>query len=90
LEEGLTIEQCDALADWRASPLFDSRQRAVLAYTDAMTHHVQVPDDVFDELRRYFNERQIVELTVLIGTYNMHTRVLAALEIDAETAPRQG
>jgi alkylhydroperoxidase family enzyme len=86
LEEGLTLEQCEALADWRASPLFDSRQRAVLAYTDAMTQQVQVPDEVFDALRRYFSERQVVELTVLIGTYNMHTRVLQALQVDAEPA----
>ena len=49
-----------------------------------MTVDVQVPDAVFAEARRHFNERQVVELVVLIGTYNMHTRVLAALEIDPE------
>ncbi len=84
LKEGLTREQCDALADWRNSTLFNDRQRAALAYTDAMTRDIQVPDAVHAELRRHFDERQIVELTVLIGTYNMHTRVLQALEIDAE------
>ena len=84
LEEGLTLEQCDALNDWRESSLFDDLQRAVLAYTDAMTIDVHVPEDVFGQLGQYFSERQIVELTVLIGTYNMHTRVLQALEIDAE------
>ena len=40
---------------------------------------------MFATLRDHFNEKQIVELTVLIGTYNMHTRVLQALEIDPET-----
>ena len=45
---------------------------------------VRVGDAVFAALREHFNERQIVDLTVLIGTYNMHTRVLQALEIDAE------
>ena len=89
LEEGLTLAQCDALAAWEASPLFTGLQRAALAYTDAMTLAVQVPPPVFDELRRWFSERQIVELTVLIGTYNMHTRVLQALEVDAEPAPAQ-
>ncbi len=84
LKEGLTREQCDALADWRNSTLFDDPQRAALAYTDAMTRDIQVPDAVHAGLRRHFDERQIVELTVLIGTYNMHTRVLQALEIDAE------
>ena len=86
-QEGLTREQCDALAGWRNSALFDARQRAALAYTDAMTRDIQVPDAVYAELRSHFNERQIVELTVLIGTYNMHTRVLQALEIDP-TIPR--
>lgn len=84
LKEGLTLEQCHALSDWRDSALFDAPQRAVLAYTDAMTRDIRVPDAIHAELRRHFSERQIVELTVLIGTYNMHTRVLQALEIDAE------
>jgi 4-carboxymuconolactone decarboxylase len=84
LEEGLTLEQCAALVDWADSPLFDAPQRAVLAYTDSMTQVVHVPDEVFAPLLHYFSEKQIVELTVLIGTYNMHTRVLQAMEIDAE------
>jgi alkylhydroperoxidase family enzyme len=84
LQEGLTLEQCDALADWQSSPLFDDRQRAILAYTDAMTRDVQVPDAIFDALRPHFTEQQIVELTVLIGTYNMHGRVLQALDIPLE------
>jgi alkylhydroperoxidase family enzyme len=84
LEEGLTEEQCAAFADWEPSNLFDAQQRSVLALTDAMTKDVHVPEAVFDELRRHFSERQIVELTVLIGTYNLHTRVLAALQIDPE------
>jgi alkylhydroperoxidase family enzyme len=81
---GLTKEQCDALADWRPSTFFSESERAALAYADAMTRDVDVPDAVFAELRKHFNERQIVELTVLIGTYNMHTRVGQALQIDPE------
>lgn len=83
--EGLTKEQCDALADWRASSSFSERERAALAYADTVTRDVEVPDAVFAELRKHFNERQIVELTVLIGTYNMHTRLCQALEIDPES-----
>ena len=90
LQEGLTLAQCDALADWSSSSLFNARQRAVLAYTDAMTRDVQVPGDVFDPLKTHFTDQQIVELTVLIGTYNMHTRVLQALEIDLESTPPAG
>ncbi len=89
LREGLTTEQCGALAQWHASTLFDDGQRAALAYTDAMTRDIQVSDAVHAGLKQHFSERQIVELTVLIGTYNMHTRVLQALEIDPEdSAPK--
>ncbi len=82
--EGLSKEECAALADWRASTFFNERERAALAYADAMTRDIDVPETVFAELRKHFNERQIVELTVLIGTYNMHTRVGQALQIDPE------
>lgn len=81
-KEGLTRAQCEAIAEWRSSTLFDAHQRAALAYTDAMTRDIQVSDAVYAGLRPHFSERQIVELTLLIGTYNMHTRVLQALDID--------
>jgi 4-carboxymuconolactone decarboxylase len=82
--EGLSQQESDALADWQVSNFFDARERAALAYADAMTRDIDVPDSVFDALRPHFSQRQIVELTVLIGIYNMHTRVFTALRIDPE------
>lgn len=87
LADGVTLAECDALADWRGSDFFDPRERAALAYTDAVTRDIEVPDDIYAELRRHFDERAIVELTVMIGTYNMHTRVLRALQVDLEPNP---
>jgi len=84
LKEGLTPEQVAALWDWRASQLFNAQQRALLAYTDAMTENIEVTDNVFDNARKHFSERQIVELTMLIGAYNMLTRFLKALKVDPE------
>jgi alkylhydroperoxidase family enzyme len=84
LKEGLTPEQVSAIADWQPSSLFSDKQRALLAYTDAMTRDIDVPDPVFGEVRKHFNERQTVELTMLIGTYNMLTRFLKALKVDPE------
>jgi alkylhydroperoxidase family enzyme len=84
LQEGLTLEECEALKNWHTSPLFGARDRAVLAYADSMTRDIQVPDAVFAGLKPHFDERGIVELTVLIGFYNMHARVMQALEIDPE------
>jgi 4-carboxymuconolactone decarboxylase len=82
--EGLTDEEAQALADWPSATSFSARERAALAYTDAMTRDVAVPNAVFEALRAHFSERQIVELSVLIGLYNMHTRVFTALGIDPE------
>jgi uncharacterized peroxidase-related enzyme len=86
LKEGLTPEQVTAVARWQSSNLFSDRQRALLAYTDAMTRDISVGDAVFTEIRKYFSERQVVELTMLIGAYNMLTRFLKALQVDPEPA----
>src|ERR671919_2919267 len=84
LKEGLTPAQVEALADWAASNLFTDKQRTLLAYVDAVTRNIDVPDAVFADVRRYFTERQMVELTMLIGAYNMLTRFLHALKVDPE------
>jgi alkylhydroperoxidase family enzyme len=84
LKEGLTPAQVEALADWSASNLFTEKQRALLAYVDAMTRDIDVPDALFAEVRKYFSERQTVELTMLISAYNMLTRFLKALKVDPE------
>ena len=84
LADGLSLEECDALADWRASKFFSAAERAALAYADTMTRDIAVPDLVFAEVQRHFNAREIVELTVLVGSYNMNARVMQALRLDLE------
>jgi 4-carboxymuconolactone decarboxylase len=84
LKEGLTPAQVEALADWRSSNLYSDKQRALLAYVDTMTRDIDVPDVVFAEIRKHFSERQTVELSMLIGAYNMLTRFLKALKVDPE------
>ena len=86
LKAGVTKAQIEALADWRSSSLFTDADRAALAWTDAMTRDIEVPDTLHTDLQRHFHDRQIVEITVLAGAYNMHTRVARALKIDAEPA----
>lgn len=84
LAEGMTEAECDALADWPSSDLFSEVERATLAYVDAMTNDIVVPDDVFEPLRAHFSNRQIVELTLMVGAYISHSRVLQALDVDLE------
>lgn len=81
LKEGMSQAQLDALPDWRPSEHFSPMQRAVLAYTDAMTKDIHVSDAVFAEVRDHFDETGIVELTATIAAYNMVSRFLEALQI---------
>ena len=82
--EGLTTAECAALANWQPSAEFDAAERAALAYTDAVTRDLAADDATFAAVARHFDAAAIVELTVLIGTYNMHARVMNALQLDLE------
>jgi len=46
-----------------------------------MTQDIQVPDTVFDQVRPYFNDQEILELVATISAYNMVSRLLNALHI---------
>jgi alkylhydroperoxidase family enzyme len=81
LEAGLSQAQIDAVADWHGSALFDERERDVLAYGEAMTLQVQVDEATFAAVRRHFSDRELVELTATVASYNMVSRFLEALRI---------
>jgi alkylhydroperoxidase family enzyme len=81
---GASQAQIDALPEWKHSLLFDATEKAVLAYTDAMTQQVQVSDDVFAQVHACMSEQALVELTATIGGYNMVARFLEALQITQE------
>jgi len=82
--DGVKLEECEALKDWRASKFFDEKERAALSYIDAMLAGPEVSDDVFNAVRKHYSEREVVELTVLVATYIMHNRVFSALKVDLE------
>lgn len=82
--EGLTVAECAALQDWQVSRCFDDTERAVLAYTDAVTLEAAADDATYAAVAKHFDAAAMVELTVLIGTYNMHARVMNALQLDLE------
>ena len=64
-----------------AETSLNERQRAVLAYTDAMTVSVKVPDIIFDWIRKLFSETDIVEITSTVAAYNCVSRFLVALDV---------
>ena len=82
LKEGVSQAQLDALSAWEGSDLFSQSEKAVLAYTDAMTRHVQVPDAVFQAARAAMgSDKLMVELTATVAVYNMVSRFLEALQV---------
>jgi 4-carboxymuconolactone decarboxylase len=79
LQAGMTRAAVDML---RKGELRGSdTEMLVLRYTDAMTRDLQVPDALFDELQRYFDDKTLVELTATIAGYNMVSRFLIAMGI---------
>lgn len=52
-----------------------------LAYTDAMTRDIDVPDAVFEPLRAHFTEQGLLDLTATAAAYNMVSRLLVALRV---------
>ena len=82
LAAGVTQTQIDALPGWQLSKDFEERDRAVLAYTDCMTREIRVPDSLFAEVRKHFDDRELVELTATIAGYNLVSRFLVAMQIE--------
>ena len=79
---GVERDKLDGLVDWESRPeVFTPLERDVLAYADVMTRQVRVPDTVFARVSSHFSARELLELTVTIGYYNLVSRVLVALEI---------
>jgi uncharacterized peroxidase-related enzyme len=81
---GASDEKLAAVADWRASLLFSTAERAALAYADAMTATPPAVDDaVFNALQAHFAPPAIVELTAVIAFQNMSARFNTALQAEA-------
>jgi AhpD family alkylhydroperoxidase len=84
-KEGASAEQLAALKAWQLSPLFDAAERAALAYTDTMTKQVQVPDELFVEVKKHFDDQDLVELTATIAGYNLVSRFLEAMQVHKQS-----
>jgi len=80
-EAGLTSAKIDGVTAEPSAPPYDQRELDTLAFTDAMTREVDVPDDVFERVRRHFDATRLVELTATVAAYNMVSRFLVALRV---------
>ncbi len=81
IKAGMSQEKIESLKDSTISDVFDEKECLILRLTDVMTQDIQVPDTVFDQVRPYFNDQEILELVATISAYNMVSRLLNALHI---------
>jgi len=74
---GETEQRIYALNAWRETPFFTQEERAVLALTETITlvAETHVPDEVYEEVRNFFEEEQIAEIIMQIVTINAWNRI---------------
>ncbi len=88
---GIGEEKLLALAEWRASGLFDERERAALEYADAMTISGRdVEDGLFERVRGFFRDDELVELTLLIAWENASSKFNRTLRVGSQGLWRRG
>src|SRR6185503_3424305 len=75
--DGESEQRLYLLSAWRESPLYSERERAALAFTEAVTllPQSEVPDDVYDEARKQFSEEELVNLTMALVAINGANRL---------------
>ena len=78
--EGETEQRLYALDAWRETPFFTDRERAALAWIEAITlvSQTHVPDAVYDEAKKHFSEKEISDLTFIASTINAWNRLAIA------------
>ena len=76
---GESEQRLYALTAWREAPFYSERERAALAWTEAVTRLADGPveDACYDELRRHFDEKQTVDLTFAVIAINSWNRLAA-------------
>ena len=79
-KHGESDEWMHLLNAWREAPIYRARERAALAWTEAVTNvsDGHVPDNVYDEARRHFSEKELVDLTAAVIAINDWNRAAIA------------
>ena len=81
---GETEQRLYVLPAWREAPFYSARERAALAWTEAVTLVAtdDLPDALYDEVRKEFDEKSLVELTLAIIAINGWNRMAIAFRAD--------
>ena len=82
-QKGENDERMHLLNAWREAPVFSERERAALAWVEAVTlvAEDQVPDDVYQQARKQFSEKELVDLTLAAIAINSWNRASIAFRI---------
>jgi alkylhydroperoxidase family enzyme len=76
---GQSDERIDTVAAWREAPFFDDAERAALALAEAVTRLSDradpVPDEVYDEAAKHYDEQQLAGLILAIAQINLWNRI---------------
>ena len=82
---GETEQRLYGLDAWEESPYYTERERAVLAWTEAVTNirdgHVR--DEVFEEMKKHFTEKEISDLTLAVAEINTWNRLVITARVPA-------
>ena len=82
--EGLSAAECQRLLSDDIGETFSEAERAAIAAADELTIRAKMSDGTATVLKVFYDDRAVVEIIVLIGTYNMHARFVAGLDIELE------
>ena len=85
---GVPDAKIAAVPYWTVSDLFDAQERAVLAYADCLSQAGgRVPDQLFETLRAFWDDEQILEFTYITCLYDMHALMARALRLEFDDRP---
>ena len=85
LERAVAPAKLDALEQFESSPLYTEREKAALAFAEALTDPARLVDDAcFARLRTYFDEQEVLELAALAAFQNLSSKFNAALGVPAQ------
>jgi AhpD family alkylhydroperoxidase len=80
---GETEQRLYELDAWRETPFYSERERAALAWTEAVTRIAEghVPDEIYEATRKYFSEQELVNLTLAVTQINVWNRLSIAFRV---------
>lgn len=89
-EMGEPNERVDAVAAWSEGPFFNERERAALAWAEAVTllSVDHVPDDAYNLARKQFDEKELIDLTMVVVAINGWNRLAVAFRAVPESYRR--